>query len=110
MSNESIQNLNEELENAQSEIDTHTNELLAMAVGKDNPLKDMLVTYVGTKFDNEEVTVNMIAEAMAHEFPEFVYAFAEENFLRGYQLGLDDAYKTIGRTEGEVPTNNAEKS
>jgi len=33
----------------------------------------------------------MIAEIMAHEFPEFVYAMAEENFLRGYQLGLNDA-------------------
>ena len=28
---------------------------------------------------------------MATDFPEFTFAFAEENFLRGYQLGLDDA-------------------
>ena len=33
----------------------------------------------------------MIAETLADEFPEFIMAFAEENFLRGYQLGLDDA-------------------
>ena len=33
----------------------------------------------------------MIAEVLAAEFPEFVFAFAEENFLRGYKLGLDDA-------------------
>jgi len=33
----------------------------------------------------------MISEVLAAEFPEFVFAFAEENFLRGYQLGLDDA-------------------
>ena len=46
---------------------------------------------MGTKFDKEEVTVNMIAEIMATEFPEFVYAMAEENFLRGYELGLEDA-------------------
>jgi hypothetical protein len=32
----------------------------------------------------------MVAEILAVEFPEFMYAFAEENFLRGYQLGLDD--------------------
>ena len=38
----------------------------------------------------------MIAEVLAVEFPEFVFAFAEENFLRGYQLGIDDAYKTLG--------------
>ena len=54
-------------------------------------LKEYLIEYVGTKFDNESVTVNMIAETLAEEFPEFTMAFAEENFLRGYQLGLDDA-------------------
>ncbi len=48
-----------------------------------------------SKFDKEEVTGNMVAETLAHEFPEFVFAFAEENFLRGYQLGLDDATKTV---------------
>jgi|TARA_E500000331_G_scaffold257462_1_gene248193 hypothetical protein len=92
---EEIKTIEQELEKAVNEEEAHTNEMLAMAVSRDNPLKEMLVEYVGTKFDEEDVTVNMIAEAMAHEFPEFVYAFAEENFLRGYQLGLDDAYKTI---------------
>ena len=71
----------------------HENPMLAMAVDKESKLKEMLVEYVGTKLDNEEVTVNMIAEVLAAEFPEFVFAFAEENFLRGYQLGLDDADK-----------------
>ena len=80
MSND-ISSIEQELEKAVSEEEAHTNDMLAMAVGRENPLKDMLVEYVGTKFDKEEVTVNMIAEAMAHEFPEFVYAFAEENFL-----------------------------
>tara|TARA_A100001011_G_C14321075_1_gene850655 strand:+ start:2843 stop:3163 length:321 start_codon:yes stop_codon:yes gene_type:complete len=92
----------QELENAVNEEEAHANEMLAMAVSRDNPLKEMLVEYVGTKFDQEDVTVNMIAEAMAHEFPEFVYAFAEENFLRGYQLGLDDAYKTIAGVPEET--------
>ena len=54
-------------------------------------LKEYLVDYVGTKFDKEEVTVNMIAEAIAADFPEFAFAYAEENYLRGYQQGLDDA-------------------
>jgi hypothetical protein len=73
------------------EEEAHRNPLLAKAVEGDSELKEMLVEYVGTKLDNEEVTVNMIAEVLALEFPEFVFAFAEENFLRGYQLGLDDA-------------------
>tara|TARA_Y100000310_G_C20080119_1_gene533425 strand:+ start:61 stop:360 length:300 start_codon:yes stop_codon:yes gene_type:complete len=75
------------------EEEIHQNPMLAMTVEKDSKLKEMLVEYVGTKLDNEEVTVNMVAEVLAAEFPEFVFAFAEENFLRGYQLGLDDVDK-----------------
>jgi hypothetical protein len=37
----------------------------------------------------------MIVDVMAMEFPEFMLAIAEENFLRGYKSGLDDAYGTI---------------
>jgi hypothetical protein len=74
-----------------TEQEAHENPMLAMAVQPDTKLKEYLVEYVGTKLDNEEVTVNMIAEVLASDFPEFTFAFAEENFLRGYQLGLDDA-------------------
>ena len=76
-----------------TEEEAHTNPLLAMPVQPDSELKNYLVEYVGNKLgpENEEVTVNMIAEVLAVDFPEFVFAFAEENFLRGYQLGLDDA-------------------
>ena len=76
-----------------TEEQAHTNPLLTMTVKGDSELKKYLVEYVGEKLDNENVTVNMIAEILAAEFPEFVFAFAEENFLRGYQLGLDDATK-----------------
>ena len=74
-----------------TEEEVHTNPLLGLVVQPESELKEYLVEYVGTKFDNESVTVNMIAETLAEEFPEFTMAFAEENFLRGYQLGLDDA-------------------
>ena len=74
-----------------TEEEVHTNPLLGLVVQPESELKEYLVEYVGTKFDNENVTVNMIAETLADEFPEFIMAFAEENFLRGYQLGLDDA-------------------
>ena len=76
-----------------SEEQAHRNPMLAMTVepGTDTELKNFLVEYVGSKLDNEEVTVHMISEVLAAEFPEFVFAFAEENFLRGYKLGLDDA-------------------
>jgi hypothetical protein len=62
-----------------------------MVVNQDTELKTFLVEYVGRKFDKEEVTVQMIAEVLATDFAEFTYAFAEENFIRGYQLGLEDA-------------------
>ena len=74
-----------------TEQQAHENPMLAMAVEPDSELKKYLVEYVGAKLDNEEVTVNMIAEVLALDFPEFTFAFAEENFLRGYQLGLNDA-------------------
>jgi len=76
-----------------TEEQVHTNPMLAVAVQPNSQLKDYLVEYVGKKLDNEEVTVNMIAEVLASDFPEFAFAYAEENFLRGYQLGLDDAEK-----------------
>ena len=74
-----------------TEQEIHTNPMLAMPVTPDSELKSYLVEYVGSKLNKEEVTVNMVAEVLALDFPEFVFAFAEENFLRGYQLGLDDA-------------------
>ena len=76
-----------------SEEEAHTNPFLAMPVDPDSELKNYLVSYAGERFEKEEVTVHMIAEILAADFPEFAFAFAEENFLRGYQLGLDDAVR-----------------
>jgi len=84
-------------EEVKTEEEAHINPLLAMPVIKDSELKEYLVEYVGTKMDQEEVTVNMIAEILAVEFPEFMYAIAEENYLRGYQLGLDDADRLFNK-------------
>ena len=78
-------------EHIKTENEIHTNPMLAMVVEKDTELKTYLVEYVGKKMDSEEVTVNMIAEVLATDFAEFTLAFAEENFMRGYQLGLNDA-------------------
>jgi len=84
-----------------TEQEVHTNELLAVVVKPDTDLKNLLVEYVGTSLDQEDVTVNMIAEVIGAEFPEFAFAWAEENFLRGYQLGLDDAHQTFARETPE---------
>ena len=89
-----------------TEEEVHTNPLLGSVIekGQESELKNYLVEFVGTKMDQENVTVNMIAEVLAAEFPEFVFAFAEENFLRGYQLGLEDAERTFNRKNETEPS------
>jgi thiaminase len=57
---------------------------------EDSPMKEWMVTYVGKRFDQEDVTVEMIVDVMANEFPEFLLAVAEENYIRGYSQGLED--------------------
>ncbi len=66
--------------------------VLDNVVETETPMKEWLVQYVGEKFNPEsrEVTVQMIVNAMADEFPDFVIAVAQENFIRGYQQALHD--------------------
>ena len=70
-----------------------TNSRDKTALNTDTELKQMLVNYVGENnknTTNQEVTVEQIVETMAIEFPEFVLAVAEENFIRGYQQAMED--------------------
>jgi hypothetical protein len=87
---------------------TDVNPLLTATVDGDSEIKQFLVNYTGEKYqpEDEQVTVHMIAEVIAAEFPEFLFAIAEENFLRGYQLGLEDA--TTLETETETTDGNEE--
>ena len=89
-----------------TEEELHSNPLLAAPVEGTTELKEFLVNYTGTKLqpEDEHVTVHMIAETVAAEFPEFMFAIAEENFLRGYQLGIDDGAKLNTGTTTEQPT------
>ena len=82
------------------------NTTLKEKVLPENPMKQWLVNYVGEtysiaveKHNSEEqekmewdgsVTVEMIVESMSLEFPEFVMALAEENFIRGYEQAIQD--------------------
>ena len=77
------------------------NEVLDEVVEPSNELKTMLVNYVGDKQspDEDSVTVEMIVDQLANEFPEFVLAVAEENFMRGYQQALSDV--EVGRKAWE---------
>ena len=68
------------------------NPTLKEVVQKDTQLKIWLVNYVGDKLQPKDgnVTVEMIVGVMAEEFPEYVLALAEENFIRGYEQAAID--------------------
>ena len=72
--------------------DMEKNPTLEEVVDPNTDLKNMLVEYVGEKLNPEDqkITVDMIIETMAQEFPEFLLAIAEENWIRGYHQALDD--------------------
>ena len=55
-------------------------------------LKDYMIEYVGNKLDPEDntVTVDMVVNVLADEFPEVVLSLAEENWIRGYEQGIED--------------------
>ena len=63
-------------------------------VKADNDLKNLLVQHVGEKLNpkDKNVTIEMVIEVMADEFPELVMTLAEENWIRGYEQGLDDVH------------------
>ena len=68
------------------------NTLKSQKVNKSSELKEWLVEYTGRKQnpDNDEITVEMIINTVADDFPEFMLLVAEENYLRGYEQALDD--------------------
>ena len=65
---------------------------LLKEVEPDSPMKELIVEYVGAKKSPEDdnVTVEMVINTMADEFPEVLLSIAEENFIRGYIQGIED--------------------
>jgi hypothetical protein len=88
------------------------NPLLSAPVGRDTPLKTLVVDYVGNKVNPEsgQVTVEMIVEVLAEEFPEFVLALAEENWIRGYRQALDDVERTVAEQESQSEASSTDSS
>tara|TARA_R100001594_G_C3950050_1_gene242796 strand:- start:280 stop:585 length:306 start_codon:yes stop_codon:yes gene_type:complete len=70
-------------------------ETMKQVVEPDSEMKNMILEYVGEKLnpENDQVTVEMIVETMMVEFPEFLLAVAEENWIRGYHQALTDVEK-----------------
>ena len=68
------------------------NNILQKVVSIEGELKTSIVNYVGSKINppSGEVTLEMVINCIAEEFPEVLLVVAEENFLRGYEVGLSD--------------------
>lgn len=73
-----------------TEKEATRNPTLESLIGKETQIKEMIVNYVGEKMDSESVTVQMIVDVLADQFPELVLAVAEENWIRGYHQALED--------------------
>ena len=76
-------------------------------VEPDTDLKNWLVEYVGEKKEpeNGEVTIGMIVDVVAEEFPDFVLAVAEENWIRGYHQAFEDieaGEKQLAKATGRI--------
>jgi hypothetical protein len=61
-------------------------------IPSDNELKEIIVNYVGNYLNpvKEEITVEQVIEVFAEQFPEFLLALAEENWINGYTQALND--------------------
>jgi len=67
-------------------------------------LKEHIIEYVGNIHtpEDDSVTLEMIITTMADEFPEFVWAIAEENWVRGYQQALEDVEEGKKLVEADI--------
>ena len=61
-------------------------------VPDENELKSIIVNYVGKTLNPEkdEITVEQVIDVFAEQFPEFLLAVAEENWVNGYSQALKD--------------------
>lgn len=66
--------------------------LLKEVIPAESELKEIIVNYVGnTKNpDDDGITVEQIIDVFAEQFPEFLLALAEENWINGYTQALTD--------------------
>ena len=76
--------------------------LLKEVIPTESELKEIIVNYVGKTLnpDSDEITVEQIIDVFAEQFPEFLLALAEENWINGYTQALSDSQKIA------VPSEN----
>ena len=83
--------------------------LLKEVAPNESELKEIIVNYVGQKLnpESDEITVEQIIEIFAEQFPEFLLALAEENWINGYTQALRDS-KSIHNQNQEVDSNDTQ--
>ena len=88
------------MEKENAELDLENPDLENAVLPDGSGLNELVVNYIGNRLlAEEEVTVDMAVQVFAAEFPEFLMAIAEENFLRGYQQALDDIEMTMNKSK-----------
>ena len=67
-------------------------DLLKEVAPSESELKDIIINFVGEKLSPQSdlVTVGNIIDVFAEQFPEFLLAVAEENWINGYTQALND--------------------
>ena len=77
----------------------------------DSELKDLIVNFVGTDInpENDEVTVEHIIDVFAEQFPEFLLAIAEENWVNGYTQALNDVEYIRDTVNNEFTNENGKE-
>ena len=92
-----------------SKFNEEENPTLSEVPKGESPVQEWLLDYVGQKLNpaDGQVTVAMIVDVLAEEFPDFLMVIAEENWLRGYRQGLADVEE--GRLAIQAEVNKATK-
>lgn len=80
--------------------------LLKEVVPTESELKEIIVNFVGNTIspESEEITVEQIINVFAEQFPEFLLALAEENWINGYTQAIKDT-RSWDATRGQEDDN-----
>ena len=67
-------------------------DLTKEVVPTESELKEIIVNFVGNikNPENDQVTVEDVVDVFSQQFPEFLLAIAEENWVNGYSQALSD--------------------
>ena len=88
-------------------------DLLKEVIPTESELKEIIVNYVGKTInpENDEITVEDIVDVFAEQFPEFLLALAEENWVNGYTQALSDSKAVLNTAEvPEIDNKTIHKS